>query len=447
MKVSVSRSNESWRTAPWAVRYYTKRKAVRRFFDTKEEAEQYAREVRETLRSGIDPNEFGEAHRLLAGTGLKLSGIVRAGLQFMRDSEAAAASPTATFSDGVKRVLENAKHRRAKTLIGYRSFLGRLEQVFGPRLATSITNSDVQAFLDRLADRRGVQGRATPHTKQTVLRHIRMVLHALGITNPLPRFIVHVPRVREIQFFTIDELRAILAATQFRDRGLVALATFAAIRPETLERLPADCVNAADKIIRIPGELSKDHRAHCLETVPIGNDREVRPGPPEVLWTWLRKYPFQPRRWNTVQRYLRCALGGKWIQDGLRHSGATYYRAKYGDAATAELLTHASIKMVNEHYAGLATRAEAEAFFALSVESVPDNYGVQSPHPRKCVGWPTDHVLAEMLIENPASRVAITIGCSDSMLSKHCKKRGIRKPGRGAWSRLPKQNEPCSDTQ
>ena len=199
------------------VRHYVKRKAVRHFFETKEEAEQYAREIRETLRSGIDPYEFGEAYRLLAGTGLKLSGIVRAELQFMRDSDAAAASPTATFSDGVKRVLENAKHRRVKTLIGYRSFLGRLEQVFGPRLATSITNSDVQAFLDRLADRRGVQGRATPHTKQTVLRHIRMVLRALGITNPLPRFIVHVPRVREIQFITIDELRAILAATQSRD--------------------------------------------------------------------------------------------------------------------------------------------------------------------------------------------------------------------------------------
>lgn len=432
MKVSVTKSNDEWRTAPWVVRYYVHRKAVRRFFETKEEAEQHAREVRQTLRAGTDPDEFGEANRLIAGTGLKLSGLVKAGLQFMRESDAASVSPTATFSDGVRLVMENAKHRRAKTLVGYRSIFGRLEKVFGDRVATSITNSEVQGYLDQLCDRRGNHGRANPHTKETVLRNIRMVMRALGMAKPLPRLTVHVPPVREILFFTVDELQAILGAAQARDRGLVALATFAAIRPETLERLPADCVNPADKLIRIPAELSKDHRAHCLETIPLGTDREVRPGPPEVLWEWLREYPFQPRRWRSIQTYLRVELG-RWIHDGLRHSGATYYRAKYGDAATAELLTHASITMVNQHYAGLTTRAEAERFFALSPRVVGPPRAYRTLQAKR-VQYPSDAALADMLVSTPASRIAAHIGCSDSMLSKHCKKRGISKPGRGAWS-------------
>jgi len=433
MKISVSKSNEQWRTAVWSVRYYVRRKAIRRFFETREEAEQYAREVRDTLKIGTDPDEFGEVQRLITGTGFKLSGVVRAGLQYMRESDSAKASPTATFSDGIKRVLENAKHRREKTLIGYRSFLGRLERVFGSTLATAITGADVQNYLDQLGDRQGVPGKATPHTKETVLRHIKMVLRTLGIDKPLPRFSVHVPRVREIPFFTVDELQAILAAAHPHDRGLVALAIFAVIRPETLERLPTNCVNVVDKCIRIPGELSKDHRSHYLETVPIGNDREVRPGPPEVLWAWLQKYPFQPRRWNAIQRYLRRALGGKWIQDGLRHSGATYYRAKYGDAATAELLTHASIKMVNEHYAGLATRSEADQFFALCPDTVRED-GTTTAVPVKRICWPNDTALAKLLATKPASHIAVQLGCSDSMLSKHCKRRRIPKPGRGAWT-------------
>jgi hypothetical protein len=335
----------------------------------------------------------------------------------------------------VRIVFANSAHRRAATITGYRSKLRQLERVFGSRVAASITNTDVQTYLDQLADRRGVRGNATPDTKQTMLRHIRMVLRALGMTNPLPRLLVNVPRVREIRFFSVDELKLILSAAEARDRGFVALALFAAIRPHTVERLPAECVKPGDKLIRIPGELSKDHRPHFLETVPIGSDREIRPGPPDALWDWLARYPFKPRRWALIQRRLREALGGRWIHDGLRHSGATYYRAKYGAAATAELLTHVSIKMVNQHYAGVVTRAEAERFFALTPDSVGDTV-LRDVRDIKRVTWPKDDQLAAMLKEMPATAVARHLGCSDSMIAKHCKRRRISKPARGAWTMM-----------
>lgn len=435
MRVTVTKSSDLWRTAPWVVRYYVRRKPVRRFFETKEDAEQHAREVRETVRSGADPRQIAEANRLIAGTGLDMASLIRAGLDYIRNSGATALSPTATFSDGVKMVFANAVHCRSATIAGYRSKLRQLERVFGSRVAASITNADVQTYLDQLADRRGVVGNATPDTKQTMLRHIRMVLRAIGMTTPLPRLLVNVPRVREIRFFSIDELRTILSAAEARDRGFVALALFAAIRPQTVERLPAECVKPADKLIRIPGELSKDHRPHFLETVPIGTDREMRPGPPDALWDWLARYPFEPRRWAPIQRRLRRALGGRWIHDGLRHSGATYYRAKYGAAATAELLTHVSIKMVNQHYAGVVTRAEADRFFGITPASVGD-LEVRKVSVVKRVNWPKDDQLAAMLSDMPATEVARRLGCSDSMVAKHCRKRRISKPARGAWTNV-----------
>ncbi len=436
MKVSVTKSSDAWRTASWVVRYYVRCNAVRRFFETKEEAEQHAREVRETVRAGADPRQIAEAYRLVAGTGLDMAGLIRAGLDYIRESGATALSPTATFSDGVKTVFKNAAHRRLATIAGYHSKLRQLERVFGSRIAASITNAEVEAYLAQLADRRGVRGNATPHTRQTMLRHIRMVLRALGMTNPLPRLSVNVPRVREIRFFTVDELRLILSGADARDRGFVALALFAAIRPQTVERLPVECVKLGDKLIRIPGELSKDHRPHFLETVPVGSDREIRPGPPEVLWEWLARYPFEPRRWAPIQRRLREALGGRWVHDGLRHSGATYYRAKYGAAAAAELLTHVSIKMVNEHYAGVVTRAEADRFFALTPDSVGASPELDRPQGKR-VAWPKEEELAAMLRDLPATEVAKRLGCSDSMVAKHCRIRGIPKPARGAWTAMP----------
>jgi integrase len=433
MRISIVKAKGDWRASPWMVRYYQGKKIIRRFFKIKEDAEQYAREVRESVRLGADPSDFSEAYRLLAGTGHKLPNIVQVGLQFLRDSNAASASPTATFSDGVALILGNAKHCRAKTIAGYQHIFATLEKVFGRRVATTITNAEVQGYLDSLANRQGEVGKASPFTKKTSLVHIRMVLRSLGIANPLPKLIVRIPKVREIQFFPVDDIKTILGAADPSEKGLLALALFAAIRPETLERLPAECVSVADKSIRIPGELSKDHRPHCLETIPVGTDREIRPGPPEVLWDWLRLFPFQPRCWNSIQRRMRRALGDRWVQDGLRHSGATYYRAKYGDAATAELLTHASIKLVNEHYAGLATRAQAEEFFSLRFDSLPPTSSALSGSRRK-INWPPDAELESLLSEKPASQVAKLLGCSDSMLSKRCKRLQIAKPGRGAWT-------------
>ena len=433
MKISVTKSKDGSRSAPWMVRYYTDRRAVRRFFETKEEAELRAKEIRESLRLGANPTELSEACRLLAGTGHKLPKIVQMGLQFLRESEATRVSPTATFADGVAKLLAEATNCRRKTLASYRQTFGRLNETFGARVATSITSREVQSYLDLLSDRQGTVGKASPYTKQTVLVHIRMILRGLGINNPLPKLDVRIPPAREIEFFTNEQIRTILAAADPTEKGMVALATFAAIRPETLERLPPECVNVADKIIRIPAELSKDHRPHFLETIPIGTDREVRPGPPAVLWDWLSKYPFKPRKWNSVQRRLRRALKGVWIQDGLRHSGATYYRAKYGDAATAELLTHASIKMVNEHYAGIATRAQAEEFLSMGVNQVAGP--TLSPfRPTQKIPWPSDTELEQMLMQKPAVLVAKDLGCSDSMISKRCKLRGIRKRPRGAWT-------------
>jgi hypothetical protein len=431
--VKVIKLKDESRASPWMVRHFMNRLPVRSFFKTKEDALQHAQDVRDTLRSGGDACEVIKSQRLVAGTYYKLSDVVSAGLAALNNSDPVATSPTATFGEGIDLVLSNSTHCRKKTLAGYKSCFGPIRKMFGPRIATTITKSEIETYLKGLVDRQGGIGKASPFTKDTVLRHIRMAFRALGNPNPFPGLSVKMPREKAIQFFSNEDVKAMFMAAHPEERGQLALATFAAIRPQTVERMSAECINMSDRSILIPAHLSKDHRAHCLETVPVGNEREVRPGPPPIVWEWLEKYPFRPSPWLPIQRRLRRALKDRWIQDGLRHTGATNYRSKWGDGPTAELLTHASVRLVNEYYAGLTTRAKADEFLNMGPDIIP-----AAPEPvitqRKKIVWPSDEVLAKRLLERPATVVALELGCSDSMISKRCRLRGIPKLGRGKWT-------------
>lgn len=59
------------------------------------------------------------------------------------------------------------------------------------------------------------------------------------------------------------------------------------------------------------------------------------------------------------------------LRNCLRHSFATYHLALHRDATkTAYLLTHSKPTMLYQHYAGRATKAEAEAYFAITPSSL-----------------------------------------------------------------------------
>ena len=118
------------------------------------------------------------------------------------------------------------------------------------------------------------------------------------------------------------------------------------------------------------------------------------------------------------------------IHDGLRHTGATYYCAVNGVNQTARLLTHESERLVRANYAGMVQSTElAKKFLTLSpaqIKFVDDDR----------VKWPADATLARMVKKETGRAIAARLGCSDSALTKHCRTRGIEKPGRGHWTKI-----------
>jgi LSD1 subclass zinc finger protein len=51
------------------------------------------------------------------------------------------------------------------------------------------------------------------------------------------------------------------------------------------------------------------------------------------------------------------------------------------------------------------------------------------------LGWPSDTKLSIMIWRKPALLIAKYLGVSSSAVKKHCKRRGIKTPGRGHWGR------------
>ena len=127
-----------------------------------------------------------------------------------------------------------------------------------------------------------------------------------------------------------------------------------------------------------------------------------------------------------LQRRLKRALGS-WIQDGLRHTGATFYCAAKGVNATARLLTHESESLVRSNYAGVVLdETVAKEFLSLT----PDKITFVATEE---VRWPESQELAQLLNAESGQTIAKRLGCSGAAVTKHCKARGIVRDDQGAW--------------
>lgn len=415
--------------------YYRGRRPVRTFFSSREQAELRAAELRKVFRTGMNPEDVARAARLAGGTGYAIAALVELGLQSITTTGATTVSPTMTFAEAADAVMQRAitRQRRPATISGYKYAYSLLKRTFGSRCITMITESEVDRFIRSKKDKGGKEGNAKTWTRISAIRLIKTAMRAAGVTNPLPRLIVPVVGPQAVQYFTVAEVRKLLRAAEPDERGALALLLFAALRPTLISRLPANCVDSHARTITIPDHLAKDRVGHTLEGEYRREDGLWRPGLPAILWVWLEAFPYQPTPWAPLQHRLKKALGGRWIHDGTRHTGATYYNAIFGKDATKTLLTHETPMMAVRHYIGQASRADSLAFYALDPSDFQGSFPAEWK--AKTVNWPPDPELAAWVQREPSTVIAKKLGCSDVAVWKRCRTRGIPKPGPGAWQR------------
>lgn len=115
-----------------------------------------------------------------------------------------------------------------------------------------------------------------------------------------------------------------------------------------------------------------------------------------------------------------------------RHSFATFHLLAFRHAGeTALQLGHGeSPEMLHRHYKGIATEAEAKAFWSIRPAKNAPNV---IPFTRRAVEWPETAELQRLLWEKPVVEIARGLGVSDKAVEKHAAKLGLTKPPRGHW--------------
>lgn len=172
--------------------------------------------------------------------------------------------------------------------------------------------------------------------------------------------------VRKVRFLTIDQVQAVLGI-EVPLFPAVVLQLFAGVRPEEIAprglkpRLQWEAIDFHARTIRVDAEVAKTKVPRVIQNLP------------DTVWEWLAACKVERKgsvctctaKWLT--RQMRDLTGGEWIQDGLRHTFATYMMAATSNAAqVAEWLGHeGELRTFHNHYRGLAHQSAGFEFVAL----------------------------------------------------------------------------------
>lgn len=165
---------------------------------------------------------------------------------------------------------------------------------------------------------------------------------------------------KEPEVFTVSEIRNILnLSPEGSDiRTYIAIGAFGGLRLAEAERLTWNKIDLKDKTITLDGTITKTSQRRIVKMS-------------DNLVEWLLPYS---QKTNTDEKVLRKNfknyLGNfkkinkiKWVNNGLRHSSASYYLALIGDEyKTASQMGH-NVKTLKTNYKGLVKEQDAIRYF------------------------------------------------------------------------------------
>ena len=218
----------------------------------------------------------------------------------------------------------------------------------------------------------------TPRTKNGYLGGVRTMtawavragMLAVCPLETIPRWMEVAAEVKRLTVPQCKVLLRTVARTDAELLGFVGLGLFGGVRPAEIRRLHWTDWRAETGEVVIAAAKAKTRQRDVIE-VP-------GPGPEWIERGRAEAADVQGGRicpTNFVRRWARAreaaGLLAEWPEDGLRHTAATmHYALHRNEAAVQALLRHRSGAMLHRHYRGLATKGEAEGFWALTPREV-----------------------------------------------------------------------------
>lgn len=161
------------------------------------------------------------------------------------------------------------------------------------------------------------------------------------------------------EFYRPSDLKKLLDAADEEIRPVIALSALAGLRVTESLRISWESVFKRDGYVTVDARIAK---GRFRRIVTMG----------EALCAWLKPYRKRTGKvWHLSadsfhERFqaLRKKQRIRPIKNGLRHGFVTHHFQLHGEEKTAKEAGH-DAKMLHEHYKGLATEQEAEAWFSV----------------------------------------------------------------------------------
>jgi integrase len=348
----------------WQVACMLKGKRIREAFDTKEQAETKAAQIRQMVENEgaaaftLAPDVRAEAAKcveLLTPHGVSLR---HATDHYLRTVVAFKNAPI--VREIVEKLVSDARAngRRFKTVEDLRYRLGQFAKAFGKQRLSEITVEALQEW----ANDPTLSARSRRHHLTKVSQLFRFAeKRGWCQKNPVPY--LNRPDVEDGEpgFLSVAQCARLLEhAGEYDLLSYVVLSLFCGIRVAELRRLTWDKIKIGERVILIDGAVAKTKARRVIDL----NDTAI-------VWLTLCAKPLGPvvdavnfrKRLDELRKATK--LVELWPENALRHTAATYAYAATQDAVRVSAMLGNSPDVLHRHYRGLATKAEAERFWAL----------------------------------------------------------------------------------
>lgn len=284
--------------------------------------------------------------------------VIEIGVRHMRAKEM-------TLSDGFALYLKSKQHLRPDSIRDIRCIGNRLLRTkpeLGKRNFSELSVSECEEWLN-----------AAFHTNPQ-FNKARTMLHGLFEfalrrewcdKNPIKRIERKKVIEKEILPLKLSETKRIMKTAKLESPEcavVAALLVYTGIRPREVRRLTWRDIDTEEKTITVRSQCSKTGGVRQVEIPPVLN---------RVLIAHSRELKEEkicPTDWQRRWRKIRDNSGfrGRWVQDVLRHTYASFHAKNYADLPRLQLnMGHRDLSLLRSRYVNMhgISRIEAKSFF------------------------------------------------------------------------------------
>ena len=279
-----------------------------------------------------------------------------------------------TVSELKDRFLSFYDHRAKRTRDDVRTRFAQIEDTFGDRYLDSITTHEIESWYLSLP--------VATRTKNNFLTIFTTFMNLARDWEYLPHDrTTAAARVRRVQtlkkepgILTLEEATAILKTADIPLLPYITLGLFAGLRPSE----SAGVIGERDGLLIRDIDLEKNViRIRRPVAGKVGRPRviDIQPNLKKWLSPLLNGDPDSPACFRTsYTKFSEANLAHEWkipwTIDAMRHSFISYYFALTGEKGRTAQQAGNSERVIDEDYNNPRSKAEAEAWFSLTPETV-----------------------------------------------------------------------------